>query len=361
MSQPDPLLVQAVAAKLLEQLGQTSSPLMGAVWAAYWETSGRHCDSARDIRGCWRRLNAYPFTDGRRLDQVRAAELDVMFPARYREWRGATTTRRGKAPMPATVNRELERLRAVLNWAVEAGQLPPHPLQRIRMVAEDNVKETKIGSGEDFESLLRACGDAHDVLPALVLLYFDAGLRRLEGMRARWDELEAKSGGGGRLRLPGRKTKSGKPRYAHLTARTWTEVQALPRISDWVFANTSTEKKHRRHRGRPYSPGYLYRRFQDAVAASGLQAAEGETITLHTLRHSFAYRARRLWKWSEPVIMRQGGWSTRAAFDRYGIVDDEEQDEAMVAAESALARERRKAPHRAAPHVPESLPVVTKK
>lgn len=361
MSEPDPLLVQAVAARLLEQIGQTTSPLMGAVWLGFWEASGRHRKSRRDIAGCWRRLNGHPFPDGRRLDQVRASELDVMFPARYRDWRGRQTTRRGGSPAVATVNRELERLRAVLNWAVEVGQLPHHPLQRIRMVAEDNVRQTKIGTAEEFEALLRACSEAHDALPALVLLYFDGGLRRLEGMRARWDELEPKAGGGGRLRLPGRRTKTGKPRYAHLTARTWTEIQALPRISEWVFANGSALKKHRRYRGRPYSPGYLYRCFQVAVAASGLEAEAGETITLHTLRHSFAYRARRLWKWSEPVIMRQGGWRTRAAFDRYGIVDDDEQDEAMEVAERALERERRRPPRRADAHVPESLPLVTEK
>jgi integrase len=361
VSTPDPLLVQAVAAKLLEQLGQTSAPLMGAVWAAFWESSGRNRKSARDISGCWRRLNDYPLPDGRRLDQMRASELDVMFPARYRDWRGQQTTRRGGSPAVATVNRELERLRAVINWAVEVGQLPPHPLQRIRMVAEDNVQQTNIGTAEEFELLLRACSESHHALPALVLLYFDGGLRRLEGMRARWDELEAKPGGGGRLRLAGRRTKTGKPRYAHLTSRTWSELQGLPRISEWVFANVSAEKKHRRHHGRPYSPGYLYRCFQAAVVASGLEAAEGESITLHTLRRSFAYRARRLWKWSEPVIMRQGGWRTRAAFDRYGIVDDDEQDEAMEVAERALERERRRPPRRVQAHVSEALPVVTKK
>jgi integrase len=361
VSTPDPLLVQAVAARLLEQIGQTSSPTMGTVWAAFWEASGRHRKSQRDIKGCWTRLNAYPFPDGRRLDQVRAGELGVMFPSQYRDWRGRQITRRKDTPATATVNRELERLRAVVNWAVGAGVLPAHPLQRIRMVAEDNVQQTNIGTAEEFELLLRACADAHPALPALVLLYFDGGLRRLEGMRARWDELEPKPGGGGRLRLAGRRTKTGKPRYAHLTARTWAELQGLPRISEWVFANTSTEKKHRRHRGRPYSPGYLYRCFQEAVAASGLAPAEGESITLHTLRRSFAYRARRLWKWSEPVIMRQGGWRTRAAFDRYGIVDDDEQDEAMEAAEAALERERRRPARRALKHVHEALPLVTKK
>jgi integrase len=357
---PDPSLVEAVAVRLLETIGQSRLPLMAELWAAHWETSARHRKSSRDIAGCWRRLNQFPLPDGRRLQQLRTGEVGITFPAAYRNWRGQQQTRRGRSPAVATVNRDLERLRALMNWAVETGQLTHHPLQSIRMVAEDNVRQTKIGTAEEFEALLTACSEEHPALPALVLLYFDGGVRRLEGMRARWDELEAKPGGGGRLRLSGRRTKTGKPRYAHLTARTWAELQALPRISEWVFANASPLKKHRRYRGRPYSPGYLYKRFTAAVAASGLQAAEGEAITLHTLRHSFVYRARRLWKWAEPVIMRQTGHATRSAFDRYGIVDDEEQDEAMEAAEAAIERERRRPPLRVT-HVPESFQEVTKK
>lgn len=346
MTELDPSLVRAVAAELLRSVEAPASPLLGDLWSAFWLAVGKGKKSARDIKGTWKRVSAYRFPDGRTLPHVRAAELGVTFPAVYRDWRISTTTRLGGPPETGTINRELERLRAVLNWAVAVGMIPPHPLQSMHMPAENNVKQTKIRDEDDFELLLSACADQHHALPALVLLYFDGGLRRLEGIHAKWADLETKANGGGRLRLIGARTKSGKPRMPHLTRRTMIQLADLPRVSEWVFANVRTYRNGRKGKwfGEPYNPMYLYRCFQAAVVASGLEAEAGEKITFHTLRRSFAYRARRRWKWPEQVIMRQGGWTTRSAFDRYGIVDDEEQDEAMDVAEMAIREDTRRGP-----------------
>lgn len=346
MSEVDPLLVQALAAKLLESVQAPASPLLGALWDGFWMAVGKHRKSSRDVKGTWGRVARYPFPDGRTLPQVRANELRVTFPAMYRDWRMGTTTRRLRAPAPGTVNRELERLRAVLNWAVSVGELQPHPLCSMRMAPENNVQETKIRGEEEFEILLQACAEEHHALPALVLLYFDGGLRRLEGMHAKWIDISRKAGGGGTLRLTGRRTKSGKPRPVHLTRRTMLQLDALPRVSEWIFANSWVYKSGKKGRwfGEPYNAMYLYRCFERAVLASGLEPEPGEKITFHTLRRSFAYRARRRWKWPEQVIMRQGGWTTRSAFDRYGIVDDDELDEAMDSAEDAIRDDTRKGP-----------------
>lgn len=304
---------------------------------------GRHHRSSRDTLGRWRQLCRFRLDDGRTVDQLRASELQPSFPSLYRAWRMSGHTRRGRPPAPGTVNREIEKLRAVINHAVKTGRIPPHPLQHIELAPEDNIRETRIGSEEELERLLASCAERHEYLVPLALLYMDAGLRRLEGMQARWSELEFKPGGGARLLLSGRRTKSGQGRYAHLTKRTADALARLPRVSEWVFANTHVYRTGRKSKwyGQPMSQFYLYRCFEDAVKASGLEAAPGEKITIHTLRHSFAYRARRRWRWPEAVIMRQGGWKTRSAFDRYGIADDAELEEAMVDAEARIAAERR--------------------
>lgn len=346
MSVPDPLLVAAVAQQILDSLGRTESPLLGVLWSGFWEQAGRHKKSKKAVANTWARLNKhYRFPDGRCVAEMRAAEMTVGFQPVYRDTRSRQITRLGEPPTIATVNRELQRLRAVLNWAVAAGLIQPHPLCRMRMVPENNVRETKVRTDEEFQVLVRACAEEHYVLPALVLLYFDGGVRRLEGMRARWDELEIKPGGGARLRLSGRRTKTGKPRYAHLTRRTTAALLELPRVSEWVFANTHMHKLLRKpgpFYGKPYSPSYLCECFDRAVVASGLLAAEGEKITLHTLRHSFVYRARRVWRWPERVIMRQSGHTTRSVFDRYGITDEDEVDESMDLAEAAIEAEQKR-------------------
>lgn len=351
MSELDPSLVRAVAAQLLASVQAPASPLLSELWDGYWLAEGKGKKSERDIKGTWKRVGAYRFPDGRTLPQMRTAELGVTFPAVYRDWRIGTTTRLGGPPETGTINRELERLRAVLNWAVSVGLLQPHPLCSMHMPAENNVQQTKIRDEEAFELLLSACAERHHALPALVLLYFDGGLRRLEGIHAKWADLEPKANGGGRLRLVGKRTKSGKPRMPHLTRRTMLQLADLPRVSEWMFANVRVYKNGRKGKwyGEPYNPMYLYRLFLQAVVASGLEPEPGEKITFHTLRRSFAYRARRRWKWPEQVIMRQGGWTTRSAFDRYGIVDDEEQDEAMDVAEAAIHEDTRRGPRPAPP------------
>jgi integrase len=361
LSEMDPSFVEAVARKMLEQVGaQSSSPLMADLWRHFWNSKGSQHASKGDTKGQWTRLNKYRQLDGRTLAELRASEVTSNWVAGYREWRLGRLTRRKKAPAPGTVNRETDRAKAVLNRAVKDRLLQFNPLGAVSPLVENNVKQTKIRSETEFDQLLRACDEIHPDLRALCLAYMDSGLRRLEAIRLRWDELEASENGGGRVRLAGKRTKNKKPRQPRLTMRTFDALHGLPRVSDWVFANTRvySSGKKSRHYGRPYSAFHMHRCFQKAVELSGLVGVEGESITFHTLRHSFAYRARRLWKWSEAVIMRQGGWLTRKAFERYGIVDDEELDEAMVAAEARIAsderlvRETRKPPKRAPAPLP---------
>lgn len=370
MSEIDPQLVAALAAKLLESAGVSGpSPTMAALWDHFWAARGTGHKSKRDTRGQWTRLCRYRFPDGRSLAEMRASEVPQTFVAQYREWRLNQITRRGKAPRPGTVNRETDRVRAVLNLAVRDRLIVRSPLGSVSSLRENNVRQTKIRSEAEFELLLDACDEVSDVLRPLCLSYMDAGLRRMEAIRLRWDELEAKENGGGRARLAGKRTKSNRPRSPHLTVRTFAALSSLPRVSDWVFANTRIYPggKKTRFYGRPYSAFHMHRLFQKAVKLSGLIGIESESITFHVLRHSFAYRARRLWRWSELVIMQQGGWRTRAAFERYGIVDDEELDDAMGRAEQSIADERaamrggRKPPQRAGfqsvSDTPEPMPI----
>ena len=355
MGEVDRDLVEAIAARL--QQGRPS-PLMSALWDGFWGAIGAQHRSSRDTKGQWARLCLFKLPDGRNLAELHASEVSVDFVLAYRDWRLRQITRRDKAPSPATVNRETDRLRAVLNWAAKHRLIDRNPMSAVTALPEDNVKQTKIRSEAEFEQLLRACDEVHPLLRPLCLAYMDAGLRRLEAQRLRWDELEAKDNGGGRARLAGKRTKNKLPRQPHLTIRTFEALMAIPRVSEWVFANARVFAGGRkgRHYGRPYSPFHLHRLFQKAVQLSGLHGVEGESITWHVLRHSFAYRARRLWKWSELVIMAQGGWKTRKAFERYGIVDDDELNEAMVDAEARIAADRialtsepRKPPQRISP------------
>jgi integrase len=234
---------------------------------------------------------------------------------------------REKQLKPATVNRHFIVLRRLFNWAVETRRIQYNPLVGLRMEAENNVKQTAIRSEEDFARLLGACDKWNR---ALCLVYFDGGLRRMEGFNLMRDQIQRKADGGASVRLPGAKTKNGHPRIPRLTRRAMEALDALPYRGNHFFARPDGK--------RPYSVRYLYERFRQAVERSGLRAAEGESITWHTLRHSFSYVRRAVDHWPESRIMAAGGWLTHASFDRYGIVDESEMDAAVEGVEERLMR-----------------------
>ena len=127
-------------------------------------------------------------------------------------------------------------------------------------------------------------------------------------------------------------------------------MQLLDRETDYVFGSLKT--------GKPLAGSYVRKRFCLAVAEAGLQRTGRWRITLHSLRHSFAYAARTRWRLSETTTMRLGGWKTPSAFRRYGIVDDAEADQAYEAIDSRIELQRRgdrRAPRRSdAPQNPQN-------
>lgn len=75
--------------------------------------------------------------------------------------------------------------------------------------------------------------------------------------------------------------------------------------------------------------------WQRACSAAGLDG-----IWIHDLRRSFATRARRAGI-PESVVMRMGGWKTRAVFDRYNVVADDDVREAAKRLQAAAGRHGR--------------------
>jgi integrase len=244
----------------------------------------------------------------------------------YREVRRASTTRRGKAPAPGTRNREVAILRRLLNFAVDNRLLPFNPLARLRLEAERNLRQTVLGEPE-LRRLLAACRPA--LLRAIVLVLADTGARRMEILGLRHDQVDLRTGV---ITIPADLTKTGRPRKIRLTRRALAAVKGLPRRAPSPFVFTAPT-------GRPWNPRYVYRLYQRAVAAAGLEGVAGEPVVLHTLRHSFVAKARRRGI-SERVVMGITGHRSRSAFDRYGAIDDSELAAAARRIEGSQGRRR---------------------
>src|SRR5687767_14748816 len=98
--------------RLLGMGAEPTGPTFGELWGRYYREEARYLDTARDMERfgrvfaeCWGSRPALSLT---------TADVEA-----YRDARRLQVTRRGKPPMPATLNRETAAARRCLQWAVE--------------------------------------------------------------------------------------------------------------------------------------------------------------------------------------------------------------------------------------------------
>lgn len=231
----------------------------------------------------------------------------------WRSHRYAQTTRLGKEPSPATINREVMMLARVLNFAVGRRRIPRNPLLGEDIFEEeDNAREVVIDEA-GFEEILLRLGD-NPVIRAFVTMAFDSGMRMTEVLLCRWSWLDR---GRGYITIPGAVAKNGRQRIADYTDRTMNAVDELPRAlgPDHVFINQDTASLYDRR--------WLYELYCRAVEASGVRGPNGEMPVFHDLRRSWITLARRRGI-PESEIMAKSGHVDHAVFRRYSIVGDED-------------------------------------
>lgn len=302
-------------------LDSEAGPIVDDLWLDFARVKSHELASWQTDVGRSRHVLAF-------FGKMRAGRLTLADVDRYRaKRRGEKTERGGRDVSPAQRNREVTLLVRILNFAVERRSLAANPIAAAEAEPEDNVRAGRIGSEDELGRLLDACTP---VLAAFALLLFDHGMRRGEGAGLRWAQI----GTDGWVTLT--KTKGRRHRRVKLTLRTVDAVFALPKLSPWVLTNPKTKKA--------YHPDTLGGWLADALEAAGLVGPDGERLTPHSLRHSFVYVARRRRKLAERTIMQMGGWKTRSAFDRYGIVDEEETAEAWDAMNEGARVGPKKAP-----------------
>lgn len=283
-------------------------PTVRELWAKYEAAEASQVKSWDRSALCGREILA-AFGD-RPAPSITLADID--------EWRAKERkrlTRRGTPTTPASRNRTLTVFRRMLNWAFGRELLDRHPLARLKLEPEDNLRETVL-TDADVETLMAA---ADPRLRTIILVLFDTGCRRSEILNLRWDQIDA---AGGCLNLSSKDTKNKRPRRPHLTRRALKALLDHPRhaVSPYVFVRPDGDRYHER---------YIYELYEAAVADSGLQGVRGESITMHSLRHAFIAKARKL-HMPERTVMAQTGHLTRAAFDRYGGQTDDGELAALV-------------------------------
>src|SRR5262245_11773304 len=117
---------------------------------------------------------------------------------RFKEDRLNTKTKNGKERSIATVNRELEILRAILRYAKSEGLIDRSPFENVStplISKADETKSDRILSRGEKERLLIVCGDpvrAH--LRPLIIAAPDTGCRKGVLLSLTWKDVNFESG-----------------------------------------------------------------------------------------------------------------------------------------------------------------------
>lgn len=206
--------------------------------------------------------------------------------------------------MPATINRDLDRIRAALNAAVKLGLIASNPVPSVDRLQVDN-RVVRWLSAEEEKRLRKAmlsrererrkqrktantrraqrheeplplwdAADYTDHVVPLVLLAMNTGLRRGELLGLTWECVDLKRR---QLSVASHTAKSGKTRYVPLNAEALdvlTRWKAQGSGTGFVFPSASGERL-----------GHTKRSW-----ANLLKAAKIEGFRFHDLRHHFASR-----------------------------------------------------------------------
>jgi integrase len=167
---------------------------------------------------------------------------------------------------PATINREMSRLRRMFSLAVEWELLEESPMAGIRFLRENNAR-TRYLSLEECQRLIASCIAPH--IRALVSVALHSGMRLGEILNLHWRDLDFASGF-----ILVRDSKNGESRHVPMDAILSALFRAYPRRlgTDLVFSSSSGGRIVDVRTG-----------FQNACKRAGLT-----DLHFHDLRHTFA-------------------------------------------------------------------------
>ncbi len=161
------------------------------------------------------------FFTGRKIRLIKASDLE-----RYKNRRLKTPTSRGTFLKVATVNRELELLRAMLNFAIQNGWLIRNPFMLAKGLISKaaEVERNRVLSFEEEERLLDVCKGRRVHLRPLIICALDTAMRRGEMFKMVWRDVNFVAR---EIHIPQTNAKTEKSRMVGMTPRLIEEFQRL--------------------------------------------------------------------------------------------------------------------------------------
>jgi integrase len=234
---------------------------------------------------------------------------------------------------PTTVNRKLSVLRAMFHLSVKYKIVSADRMPFIEMHSPSEPRQGFI-EREQYEKLLAA---VPDWFKPVLTFAFQTGWRKEEILGLKWEYIDMKER---QITLPGRmsKNKHTRPIYADdvvykiLQERRRKQFEDGSRTFPFVFhrmRSTGGSRTERKENVHPERIGDFKKVWAKACQEAGL-----EGLLFHDLRRS-AIREMVRNVYSERVAMEISGHKTRSVFDRYNIIDLEDQ---KAAAERRIER-----------------------
>lgn len=228
------------------------------------------------------------------LNEITHSDLE-----RFKLLKMQMTTRWGSRPSIATVNRELERMRAMLRFAVRQGYLLKTPFEMGESLiskADERMRE-RLLTIEEERRLIEACKNSRAHLRPIIICAIDTGMRRGEIFKLKWSDVSLDDG---IIRLRATTTKTGKRRIIGITTRLEAELRGLwdqgLRIDDALVFGIKSDIK---------------RSFASACRIAGIS-----DLRFHDLRHRASLDLLQAGL-SEELAMKILGHTQRSTFSRY--------------------------------------------
>lgn len=179
-----------------------------------------------------------------------------------------------KTHRPATRNRHHMLLRSVFNLAVEMELIEANPCQKVKQVAENNIRRDFMTKPE-MTRFFKALAEESNVVAASAIEFIAlTALRRNEALTAKWNAFDPVRK---QLHLP--VTKNGKERYVPLSDDAVKVIERMKRYKtgEYIFPGKDSTKPLN-------NPTKCLKR---VLKAAGITS----DLCIHSLRHNWASQA----------------------------------------------------------------------
>src|SRR5262249_32430303 len=145
---------------------------------------------------------------------------------KFRLERLKTPTPTGKERSIASVNRELEVMRAVMRFAVRSGWIIKSPFETgdTLISKADEVQRERVLSREEELRLLLACTGRRAHLRPLLIAALDSAMRRGELIQLKWSDINFENR---TINVRAMTTKTARSRTVPISSRLLEELKAL--------------------------------------------------------------------------------------------------------------------------------------